>query len=172
MDDHGPALRREMSTHLLDLLKFARSLTRDASQADDLAQTTLMRAIGALDRFRPGTNMKAWLFTIARNQFLYDRRQRRSEQLHLERMPVPVGDGTRQASRDELADLQRLLATLSPSLQEALLLVGARGLSHDEASVRCGVSAVTIRGRVFRARSLLARQADDALRSAHPGADD
>ena len=69
VDGHEAEIRKDMLKLLPDMRGFARFLVRDRSVADDLVQDAVVRALGALDQFRPGTNLKAWLFTILRNVF-------------------------------------------------------------------------------------------------------
>ncbi len=151
-------VHREMGRLLPDLRAFARFLTRDASAADDLVQDTVVRALAAQNSFHDGTNLKAWLFTIERNAFYEQaRRARREVRLLSERMPeaeVPPPEAHRRA---ELTDLSRMLWTLPPLLREALVLVGAQELSHEEAAEICGVPVGTMKARVSRARGKLAR---------------
>ncbi len=155
-----PVLRRELTTHLSDLRAFARFLARDATEADDLVQDTVLRALSALDQFRPGTNFKAWLFTIQRNAFYESSRRRTRERRILsQRAPDAGVEAPRQVSRGDVADLQRLLFELPPLLREALVLVGAQELSHEIAASICGVPIGTMKARVSRARSWLARRA-------------
>ena len=69
----------ELIEHLPAMRAFALSLTRNAAAADDLVQDTVVRAWGNFDKFQPGTNMRAWLFTILRNTFYSQYRKRRRE---------------------------------------------------------------------------------------------
>jgi RNA polymerase sigma-70 factor, ECF subfamily len=153
---------------LPDLRAFARFLVRDRSQADDLVQDAVVRALGALSQFQPGTNFKAWLFTILRNAFYEQIRRRRSERAALERSARSMAEKTVAAHQEtdtELAELQRLIWMLTPVLREALVLVGAQGLSHEEAAAICGVPVGTMKARVSRARVKMAA----ALRRPCPG---
>ena len=68
-----------MVEHLPALRAFALSLTRNAAAADDLVQDTIEKAWSNLSKFQPGTNMRAWLFTIQRNTFYSDRRKAKFE---------------------------------------------------------------------------------------------
>ncbi len=156
-------LRRQLTTHLSDLRAFARFLARDATMADDLVQDTVLRALGALEQFRPGTNFKAWLFTIQRNAFFESaRRRKRERQILSQRGDQSEIEAPRQVSRGEVSDLQRLLFDLPPLLREALVLVGAQELSHETAASICGVPVGTMKARVSRARVLLARRVAEA----------
>jgi len=155
------ATRQDMMLLLPDLRGFARFLVRDRVAADDLVQDTVVQALGALGQFQPGTNLKAWLFTILRNQFFAQarRRKREAELLQAHFQPEEIS-----LSGDDLADigdLQRMLWTLSPLLREALVLVGAQELSYDEAAAICAVPVGTMKARVSRARAALARTMGD-----------
>ena len=135
---------------------FARSLTRDGVRADDLVQEALMRAFDNIERFKPGTNLKAWLFTIVRNEHYSQLRRRKFEahgvdtSLLPEPSVPPDHDG-----KLELRDLNRALSALSPGQRTALILVSASGFSYEEAAAICGCAVGTIKSRVARARETL-----------------
>ena len=139
------------------LRAFAISLIGHAEGADDLVQDTLVRAMSNLDRFEPGTNMRAWLFTILRNQFYTAYRKKSRE--------VEDPDGIiagklrslpEQNGHIELGELRSALTKLSVEQREVLLLVGAEGMSYEEAAAICGVKVGTIKSRMNRARIQLA----------------
>src|SRR5215212_577954 len=139
------------------LRAFGISLTGDVDRADDLVQDTLMRAWKNVDRFEPGTNLNAWLFTILRNLFHSEYRKRKRE--------VEDADGSyaarlatapEQNARLDFDDLRLALAKLSPDQREAVLLIGAEGFSYEEAAQICGTAVGTIKSRVNRARVRLA----------------
>ena len=148
--------RQEMLDAIPHLRAFAISLTANITYADDLVQTALMRGLEYLDKYQPGTNMQAWLFTILRNQFYTEIRRRRRE------VPDPEGVMAgnlavlpEQGARLDLNDMQAALARLSVEQREALLLVGAEGVSYEAAARICGTTLGTIKSRVNRARSRL-----------------
>ncbi len=149
-----PDLRGELASLLPHLRAYARFLLRDPGPADDLVQETLLRAMAALPQFEIGTNLRAWAFTILRRTFLEQARRRRRESAALETHSHLQLAATPHPA--DLADLSRAVWTLPPALREALLLVGAEGLSHEEAASICGVAVGTMRARLTRARSLLA----------------
>ena len=143
---------------LPSLRAFAFSLCGQHERADDLVQETLLRAWRHLDSFQEGTNLRAWLFTILRNTFISEMRKRRRE--------VEDGDGKKAASLSvapaqqghiDMQDLRQALDLLPANQREALILVGAAGLSYDEAAeiTKCAVG--TVKSRVNRARSRLAQ---------------
>lgn len=154
-------LHDQILGHVPALRAFARSLTRDAARADDLVQDTLVKAISNLEKFREGTNLRAWLFTIQRNLFYSERRKAARE------TEDPEGDLAGQLAvkpdhdgRLQFAEFQDAFAKLSAEQREALTLVGAMGLSYQEASDTIGVAVGTVKSRVGRARKELARLMD------------
>jgi RNA polymerase sigma-70 factor (ECF subfamily) len=138
------------------LRAFARSLCGNPETADDLAQETLVKAWQSRDTFIPGTNLKAWLFTILRNQFYSDRRrawrQAPWDQESAERIP---GSREDQGWAAELSDTARALRCLSDEQREALILVGAGGFSYEDAAAICHCAVGTVKSRVARARRAL-----------------
>jgi len=143
---------------------FARSLTRDGVRADDLVQEALMRAFNNIDRFRPGTNLKAWLFTIVRNEH-YSQLRRRKFEAHgvdTDLLPEPSVPPDHDGKL-ELRDLNRALASLSPGQRTALILVSVSGFSYEEAAAICDCAVGTINSRVARARETLLQMLDGTL---------
>ncbi len=149
--------RDELPEHLSALRAFAISLTRNVAAADDLVQDTIVKAWTNLDKFQPGSNLRAWLFTILRNTFYSDRRKTRRE--------VPDPEGAYAATLAEkpshdgrlaLADFRRAFDRLSPEHREVLILVGASGFAYEEASEMMGVAVGTVKSRANRARARLA----------------
>ncbi len=145
---------------LLDLVPFlrafARSLCGKPEMADDLAQEALVKAWQARSSFAAGTNLKAWLFTILRNQYYSDRRrswrQQPWDEDAAERIPGLAGQQTWAA---ELSDVTRALTALSDEQREALILVGAGGFSYEDAAKICNCAVGTVKSRVARARRAL-----------------
>ncbi len=157
-------IHRQMTVLLPDLRAFGRFLTRDPTAADDLVQDTVVRALAALGSFQPGTNLKAWLFTIERNAFYEQARRRRRESRVLsERVHDAEPHAPEAHRRGDLSDLSRMLWALPPLLREALVLVGAQELSHEEAAAICGVPIGTMKARVSRARGQLARSMEASV---------
>ena len=138
------------------LRAFSRSLCGDRELADDLAQEALAKAWQSRDTFRAGSNLKAWLFTILRNQFYSDRRrawrQAPWDESAAERVPVAKGEQTWAV---QLSDTARALHGLPPEQREALILVGAGGFSYEAAAAISNCSVGTVKSRVARARKAL-----------------
>ncbi len=147
-------LRRELAALLPELRAYARFLVRDRSKSDDLVQDTVVRALASIAQFQPDTSLKAWVFTILRNAFFEQARRRKREEAALA-LHGPGGEGLQQ-HHGEIADMSRMLWTLPPLLREALVLVGAQELTHEEAAIVCNVPVGTMRARVSRARGKLA----------------
>lgn len=145
--------KRELSQVIPQLRAFGRSLSGSRDLADDLVQETMLKAWAARNRFQAGTSMKAWTFTILRNQFLSQARRARFKG---EWDPVAAGRLlARSADQDkkiELADVQRALMQLPQAQREALVLIGAGGFSYDEAAAITKCEIGTIKSRVSRAR--------------------
>jgi RNA polymerase sigma-70 factor (ECF subfamily) len=149
--------RDEIVDHLRPMRAFAMSLTRDQVRADDIVQDTILKAWTNIEKFEPGTNMRAWLFTILRNTFYSERRRAARE--------VPDHDGTmseRMAVKPDhdgrlaLADFRRAFALLPVVQREALMLVGGEGFSYEEAAAMCCCAVGTIKSRANRGRRRLA----------------
>ena len=156
-----PDPRDELPDHLPALRAFAISLTRDATQADDLVQDTIVKAWSNFDKFAPGSNLRAWLFTILRNTFFSAKRKTKRE--------VPDPDGIHTAGLYEkpahdgrlaFSDFQTAFDKLSPQQREVLILVGASGFSYEEAAEMTGVAVGTVKSRANRARQKLCELLD------------
>jgi RNA polymerase sigma-70 factor (ECF subfamily) len=152
----GPDFERDLIALIPHMRAFARSLCGDAAQADDLAQDALSKALKNRDSYQLGTNMKAWLFMILRNQFYSEKRRSwRGSQLDpevAERTLVAVDDPEATLALD---DVRQALLMLPDVQREALVMVGAGGLSYEEAAEIAGVAVGTVKSRVSRARAAL-----------------
>ncbi|MGR3323371.1 MAG: RNA polymerase sigma factor [Pseudooceanicola sp.] len=149
--------REEIVTHIGPMRAFALTLARRDAEADDLVQEALVKAWKNIDSFTPGTNMRAWLFTILRNTFYSSRRKAGREVgdpdgIAAETLAVkPEHDG-----RLQLQEFLKAFAVLPVEQREALILVGASGFSYEEAAETCGVAVGTIKSRANRGRAKLA----------------
>lgn len=150
--------RDEIVTHLNAMRAFAMSLTRNSALADDMVQDAVVKAWTKIDTFQPGTNMRAWLFTILRNTYYSHHRKARREVSDSEgEMSAQLAQKPDHDGRLNLRDFQTAFATLSDEQREALILVGASGFSYEEAAETCGVAVGTIKSRVNRARAQLSK---------------
>jgi len=149
-------IRTALIAAIPNLRAFAISLCGNADRADDLVQETLVKAWGNIGSFTAGTNMPAWLFTILRNIFYSEYRKRRRE------VDDPDGEMAGRLStlpdqpgHMDFLDLKAALQKLPADQREALILVGASGLSYEAAADICKCAVGTMKSRVNRARSRL-----------------
>lgn len=160
MDTEVKQERMNVEAMLLDVIPhlraFARSLTRNRDQADDLTHDTVVRALAAINQFTPGTNFKAWMFTILRNLYYNECRKRWIKSTPIDEM---AGDepsiGPSQEANLEFSDFRRAFWQLNADQREVLILVGASGFSYEEAAEVCNCRVGTVKSRVSRARAEL-----------------
>jgi RNA polymerase sigma-70 factor, ECF subfamily len=146
---------------------FARSLCRDAVRAADLVQEALLRALSNVERFQPGTNLKAWLFTILRNEHYSQLRRQKFEAVGVDTSTLPEPAVLPDHDGEiELRELNTALSALPTGQRTALLLVSASGLSYEEAATICGCAVGTIKSRVARAREMLVGLLDNSATAA------
>jgi RNA polymerase sigma-70 factor, ECF subfamily len=154
-DADAAAFRNGIVEMIPALRAFARALCRHRDQADDLAQETLAKAWQARDQFQHGTNLKAWLFVILRNEF-YSTHRHAKTVAHFRAAHMQDGEGieAEQYAKLDLADLMRAFNKLSPEHKEVLALTMSDFSSEDAAAI-CGCAVGTIKSRLFRARKQL-----------------
>lgn len=147
----------ELIEALRSLRAFARTFHRDEARAEDLVQETMLKAWTKREQFQPGSNMKAWLFTILRNTYLSELRKKKREVEDADGSLVAgLAEKPKQDGHMAMRDFRNALELLSDDQREALILVGASGFSYDEAAEICGVASGTIKSRVSRARARIA----------------
>jgi RNA polymerase sigma-70 factor (ECF subfamily) len=151
------AFKNDLLGAIPSLRAFAVSLAQNADKADDLVQETLVKAWDKQSSFQPGTNLKAWLFTILRNEFYSQMRKRGreiqdSEGYYTEQLATNPG----QYGALDLQDFKAALEKLPDDQREAIILIGASGFSYEEAAEICQCAIGTIKSRVNRARTRLA----------------
>jgi RNA polymerase sigma-70 factor, ECF subfamily len=143
---------------------FALSLSGHRELAEDLAQETLAKAWGARRSFTPGSNLKAWVFAILRNE-LYSHRRRDWRQVPWNdvlgaTIAAPPGE---QQWAVELSDAASAMLRLSDPQREALILVGVGGFSQDDAASVSKIPVGTVKSRVGRARKALKEILDSPM---------
>lgn len=152
MDDSG----RDFIQFIPRLRRYARALTGDRARADDLVQDTLERALVKYHLWQPGSNLRAWLFTIMHNVFINQ----------LRAQPAGMTDGlddesalmaVRPTQSDwlEVRDLQAALQQLPAEQRAVLLLVGLEQMTYEETSSVLGIPMGTVMSRLSRARGRL-----------------
>jgi RNA polymerase sigma-70 factor (ECF subfamily) len=131
-------------------------LARDNHAAEDLAQETCLKAFAGLKTFKPGTNFAGWLFRIAHNSFAnYYRAKRCGETLPEDLAADDEGPLEQAQSNEALEELSRALKRLPSEFRGALLLRAEEGMSFREIAEVLGLTEVTARWRVFKARQKL-----------------
>jgi RNA polymerase sigma-70 factor (ECF subfamily) len=142
--------------HVPHLRRYARALTGDVASADDLVQDTIERGWKRMALWRPGSNLRAWLFTIMHNLYVNQRKAgHRSISLAPEH---PAYDASTAAPLDqqlELIDLNRALQRLPAEQREVVLLIGLEQMSYVEAAKVLGVPIGTVMSRLSRGREQL-----------------
>ena len=147
-------LRDQLVALLPNLRAVARSLSGNADRADDLVQETLVKAWRNRDSYTQGTNLKAWLIAILRNSFISELRKRKREVQDTDGiLSGQIGVNGGQSGHVDLMDFMKALEKLPHDQREALILVGAEGLSYEEVALICGCAVGTIKSRVNRARN-------------------
>lgn len=141
----------DLIEHLPRLRRYARALTGDVIRADDLVQDTLERALVKLDLWQPGTDLRAWLFTLMHNLFLNQIRSYRPPESALDdALDIAVSGGQMEALGAR--DIHAALARLPPPQREVMLLVGLEQFAYTEAAQVLGVPVGTVMSRLSRAR--------------------
>lgn len=173
MDDRDAQFEQSALACVPDVARFARSLTRNESAADDLVQETFLRAYRGYASFQPGSDVRRWLFSICHHAFLriQEREQRvvlagDSGDAELETLGAVMGHVAAQrtgldvyvCSIDVGPAIHDAIERLASPFRVAVTLVDVEGMSYEEAAQVAGVPVGTIRSRLFRARRLLQEQ--------------
>lgn len=158
-----------IAEHIPRLRRYARALVGDRTRADDLVQDCLTRAWERLHLWQPGSDLRAWLFTIMHNLHVNDIRRRRNQPDF-----VPLDDdldAPLPATQEDglaLRDLQAALAQLPHEQRAVVLLVGLEEMSYEQAAETLGIPVGTVMSRLARGRErlrgLLSGSAGPALR--------
>src|SRR5678815_4324124 len=164
---------RLLEVEIPRLRRYARALTRDVSRADDLVQSCLARAVAKQHLWQPGTDLRAWLFTILHNQHVNDVRRavREGVSVAVEDMAPGLTVASNAIATLQLRDLEAAIARLPQAQRQVILLVGLEGMRYEEVALILGVPVGTVRSRLSRGRDQLRRLMDmgkdnDAERSA------
>ncbi len=164
--ENDAAFRKLLVDIVPSLRAFARGMCGNRDTADDLAQEAVMRAWAARDSYAAGTNFRAWMFMILRNHyFSYLRKNSRVVSCEPELAERVLVSGPAQHGHIDLADLGLALQKLPADQREVLMLVGASGLSYQEAADIVGCAIGTIKSRVARGRAALSLLIDGDIDS-------
>jgi RNA polymerase sigma-70 factor, ECF subfamily len=144
------------------LRRYARALTSNRERADDLVQDTLGRALIKEQFWQPGTNLRAWLFTIMHNQNVDNVRRaaRESAVGDMEQISATLPATTDPTASRQMFELERALAQLPLEQRQVVLLVGLEGMSYEDAAGILGIPVGTVRSRLSRGRDVLRKLLD------------
>jgi RNA polymerase sigma-70 factor (ECF subfamily) len=160
MDEPLETVRRNLVALLPRLRRFARSLTGNAGDADDLVQDALERALRNLHRWQPGTRLDSWMFRLTHNLWidtLRAKRVRAAIPLETEGVALASTDGARELdARLSLAATCSAMTKLPEEQRAAIALVVIDGMSYRDAAELLQVPIGTVTSRLARARSALA----------------
>ncbi|MCF3974979.1 sigma-70 family RNA polymerase sigma factor [Paracoccus salsus] len=157
MIDHHP-FHELLPQQVAALRRRALKLTSNEHRAQDLVQATLLKAWASRDSYSPGTNLRAWLFTIMRNTFFSDLRKLRREVEDVDGVCAQaLYEEPRQDHALALKELIAAIAALPSPQRKPLVLMGAYGFSQLEAAEACGCTVGTIKSRVSRSRATLSQ---------------
>jgi RNA polymerase sigma-70 factor, ECF subfamily len=158
-----PDFEAEALGYLDDLYGAALRLTRNAADAEDLAQETYVRAFRSAKQFKPGSNLKAWLFTILYNAYRNERRDSRRDPVEVDSGRVEVSSEADPAEGPEErllrgaldADLQAALGSLPEAFREVVWARDVDEFSYAEIAQMLGIPVGTVMSRISRGRRML-----------------
>ena len=151
-----------LETEIPRLRRYARALARDAARADDLVQSCLVRAIAKAHLWRPGTDLRAWLFTILHNQHVNEIRRsvREGVSVAVEDVAPILTVAPNAAASLQLRDLERAINTLPQEQRQVILLVGLEGMRYEDVAAILDIPIGTVRSRLSRGREMLRKLMD------------
>ncbi len=156
--DSARTFRDDLAASIPSLRSFARGLCGRRDLADDLAQEALLRAWAARASYTPGTNFRAWLFKILRNQYFSTlRKDKRLAEWNPDLAEKLLVEAPGQEHVIHLADVVAALQRLPAAQREVLVLIGANGTSYEETAEITGCAIGTIKSRLARGRKALAK---------------
>jgi RNA polymerase sigma-70 factor (ECF subfamily) len=162
--------RSIISNEIPRLRRYARALVRNGHNADDLVQDTLVRALSKIDLWQPGTDLRAWLFTLMHNEYVNSVRRAVREG---SRTPIDaashLGHAANQQVSLQLRDLRNALEKLPDEQRTVVLLIGLEGMRYEDVAEILAVPIGTIRSRLSRARDALRNLLDEPIRSLEDG---
>ena len=148
------------------LRRYARALTRDVTRADDLVQSCLERALARQNLWQPGTDLRAWLFTILHNQHVNEVRSTLREDGGIAAeasRAIPSVSPNALASL-QLQELDRAVGSLPAGQRQVILLVGLEGMRYEEVAKILDIPVGTVRSRLSRARHELRKMLEEGFR--------
>lgn len=158
-DQLRESIEKELVSYVPALQKFASRFHPARSDVDDLVQDTIMKGLANLDKFRPGTELKSWLFTIMRNTFCSKFQTSKREQVSIDD-DCAARASTQPSQEWSLRghELEEAIARLPDHYRDALDTVFIQGVSYEAAAASFHCPVGTIKSRVSRAREILTRE--------------
>ncbi len=158
MSNTTPAdeVRAQLGDLLPRLRRFARVITRNVADADDLVQVAVEKALTRASQWRPGSRLDSWMFGIMKNAWIDEiRARRRRERVHApEEAGLAVGDSS-AAAREIALSVQAAMARLPEEQRMAIALVLIEGLSYKDAAETLSIPIGTLTSRLSRGREAL-----------------
>ncbi|MFD2366682.1 RNA polymerase sigma factor [Pseudoduganella sp. GCM10020061] len=156
MSNHAAAFHRQLAELLPRLRRFARTVTYNREDADDLVQVALERALTRSEQWEPGTRLDSWMFRIVKNAWIDEVRSRirRDRVFAPEEAGEHVGDESAEAHQQRIA-VQKAISMLSEDHRMVIGLVLVDGLPYKEAAEALDIPVGTLTSRLARAREAL-----------------
>jgi RNA polymerase sigma-70 factor, ECF subfamily len=152
-----PDFARQLEEQIPRMRRYAVVLTRNGDMADDLVQSTLVRAIEKQHKFTPGSNLRAWLFTLLHNQYVNDVRRpaHRAISVDIDALSKDLVAVADPSAPRQLKELDAAIDKLPIEQRQVLLLVGLEGMAYEEVATILMVPIGTVRSRLSRGRAAL-----------------
>jgi len=155
MSDSGDLLQTRILELLPKLRRFARSLTRNVHDADDLLQSALERALAHLDQWQADTRLDSWLYTIVRHAWIDELRSRARREHTFEDAGQVEAVPDRRGDASGTLAVDQAMACLPAEQRIAVALVLIEGLPYKEAAQIIGIPMGTLTSRLARGRQAL-----------------
>jgi RNA polymerase sigma-70 factor (ECF subfamily) len=157
----------EIAQHIQHLRRYARALARNPVAADDLVQESLLRALAKSHLYKPGTNLRAWLFTILHNQHVSDMRRNGRTGLSVDLDDAAAALSTRPNQETSLLmnAVNRALQMLPDEQRILIELVAIDGKSYEDVASSYGLALGTVKSRISRGRSQMRKTMEGSIRS-------
>jgi RNA polymerase sigma-70 factor, ECF subfamily len=158
---------RLLESQIPRLRRYARALTRDVTRADDLVQSCLERALARQQLWQPGTDLRAWLFTILHNLHVNEVRSalREDGRIAAEASQSLPAVGPSALAVLQLRELDRAIGSLPATQRQVILLVGLEEMRYEEVAKILDIPVGTVRSRLSRGRQLLRKMMEEGLRT-------
>ncbi len=146
---------QEVEQYIPHLRRYARAIAHNPVAADDLVQESLLRALSKSHLYKPGTNLRAWLFTILHNQHVSDMRRNARTGIAVDPDNVASALATRPSQEAGLVvnAVNQALESLPDEQRILIEMVALGGESYDDVAKSCGLALGTVKSRISRGRS-------------------